>query len=113
MKSEKRNSLPRRLNDMIFEELFQQVPFNVAVIDRDYNIVQANRNFSEYFGDLKGKKCYKVYKKLNQPCKDCPSVEVFKKGKSPSSMALTISEIGLFKARTAARGPIPETLINC
>jgi len=33
--------------------------------------------------------------------------------KSPSSIALVISDIGLFRALIAARGPIPETLMNC
>ena len=40
------------MNNTILQELFQQVPFNVAVIDRDYNIVQANNNFKEYFRGL-------------------------------------------------------------
>ena len=53
----------RRINDNILQELFQQVPYNVAVIDKDYNIVQANKNFEEYFGNWHGKKCYSVYKK--------------------------------------------------
>jgi signal transduction histidine kinase len=79
---------------MIFEELFQQVPFNVAVIDRDYNIVLANDNFTEYFGDWRGQKCYAVYKKLDQPCEDCPSGEVFKKGKAVVADAVGIDQHG-------------------
>jgi len=67
------------MNNTILQELFQQVPFNVAVIDREFNIVQANNNFKEYFGDWRDKKCYAVYKKLNEPCKSCPAEEVFKK----------------------------------
>ena len=81
-KIEKRTNEWRRLSDLIFHELFQQVPFNVAVIDRDYNVITANDNFTEYFGNWRGKKCYAVYKKLDEPCTDCPSAEVFKKGKA-------------------------------
>jgi len=36
----------------------------------------------------------------------------FKKLKSPSSIALAISEMGLFRALSAARGPMPETVIK-
>ena len=68
------------MNNTILQELFQQVPFNVAVIDRGFNIVQANNNFKDYFGNWRDKKCYAVYKKLNEPCKNCPAEEVFKKG---------------------------------
>ncbi len=56
------------------------MPYNVAVIDRDYNIVHANRNFEDYFGEWWDKKCYAVYKKTDQPCKDCPSDKVFNTG---------------------------------
>jgi len=70
----------RRLVDTIYRTLFQQVPFNVAVIDRDHNVVNANDNFTKRFGDWRGKKCYNVYKKLNQPCDECPSAKVFEDG---------------------------------
>lgn len=93
-KKELRVKQPRRLNDMIFRELYHQVPFNVAVIDRKYNIVEANDNFKEYFGDWKGKKCYSVYKKLKEPCKDCPSDEAFKKGKPIVADAVGIDQHG-------------------
>ena len=62
----------REISDTWFyRELFQQVPFNVAIIDRDYNIIEANDNFTEYFGRWKGRKCYKVYKNLDYPCLGC------------------------------------------
>jgi len=93
-KKQQRVDSPRRLNDMIFQELFHQVPFNVAVIDRNYNVVEANRNFTEYFGDWKNKKCYAVYKKLDKPCKDCPSAEVFKKGKAIVADAVGVDQHG-------------------
>ena len=78
----------------VYEELFQQVPYNVAVIDRDYNIVQANDNFSNYFGDWKDKKCYTVYKNLNEPCKDCPASEVFKNGEAIVADAVGVDQQG-------------------
>ena len=48
------------------------------MIDREYNIVEANKSFTEYFGNWRNKKCYAVYKNLEEPCKDCPAIEVFK-----------------------------------
>jgi len=66
----------------IRNRMFHKVPFNVAVIDRDYNIVDANENFAEHFGPWQGKKCYAVYKKLNQPCDQCNSLKVFEDGRT-------------------------------
>jgi len=82
------------MNDSILQELFQQVPFNVAVIDREFNIVQANDNFRDYFGEWRDKKCYTVYKKLDTPCKNCPAVEVFEKGQANVADAVGIDRHG-------------------
>lgn len=61
--------------------LFELVPFNIALIDGDYNIVTANTNFEDYFGDWQGRKCYQVYKQLPTPCPDCQAAAVFKDGR--------------------------------
>jgi signal transduction histidine kinase len=66
----------------------------VAVIDREYNIVQANTNFEGYFGNWQNKKCYSVYKKLDEPCKECPTTEVFESGKSVVVDAIGIDKFG-------------------
>jgi hypothetical protein len=65
------------LRQWMHKQLFEQIPFNVAIIDKDYNVVEANNNIKEYFGDWKKQKCYKVYQKFNSPCKDCESQAVF------------------------------------
>jgi len=62
--------------------LLEQLPFNVAVIDRDFNVVDANGGFEHYFGEWRGKKCYEVYKKADKPCEHCNSHETFTDGKS-------------------------------
>jgi len=81
MTSKARTSKPRRLIDMVQEALFEEVPFCVAVIDKDYNIVEANDRFERQFGHWHGKKCYNAYKKLHRPCDECPSAQVFEEGK--------------------------------
>ena len=65
-----------------YKTLFENVPTYVAVVDRNFQIVQANRNFRETFGDLEGDHCFLVYKGLDGKCKDCP-VEIAFKTKSP------------------------------
>ncbi|MCB2230365.1 PAS domain-containing protein [bacterium] len=63
-------------------EVLEQLPFNVAVIDRDFNIVDANRSFTERFGEWKGKKCFEVYKKSNVRCERCNSLTTFEDGET-------------------------------
>ncbi|OGU38032.1 MAG: hypothetical protein A2X61_16915 [Ignavibacteria bacterium GWB2_35_12] len=68
------------LQEIIAEQLYDLLPFNVDIIDKDLNIVQANNNFRDYFGDWEGKKCYEVYKKTSEQCTHCKINEVFEQG---------------------------------
>ena len=43
--------------ERILSDFFEMVPFSVAVIDRNYDIIEANQNFKDYFGEWAGKKC--------------------------------------------------------
>ena len=94
MTSKARTSKPRRLIDMVQETLFEEVPFCVAVIDKDYNIVEANDRFERQFGHWHGKKCYNAYKKLHRPCDECPSAQVFEEGKVVVADAVGIDQHG-------------------
>ncbi len=81
---------PTSRESWIRNRMFHKVPFNVAVIDRDYNIVDANERFAEHFGEWRGKKCYAAYKKLKEPCAQCNSLKVFEDGKTR-----VIDEVGI------------------
>lgn len=83
-----------KIRELIFKELYQQIPDNVCIIDSDFNIVEANDNYAEHFGTWQNKKCYAVYKKLDEPCDNCPTMEVFKKGKAVVCDAIGIDKNG-------------------
>jgi signal transduction histidine kinase len=118
MKPDARVDPSRRLTDMIHKALFEEVPFNVAVIDRNYNIVEANGAFEKHFGDWRGKKCYAVYKKLHRPCDECPSHIVFDDGKVVVADAMGVDKDGkqthyvghVAPLRTTNDGPIEYVL---
>ena len=81
----------------LHKELFNQVPFNIAIIDRDHNIIEANKNFEEYFGPWQGKKCYEAYKGRFTPCENCMSEKTFADG-----MVRVTDEVGIDRyGRTA------------
>ncbi len=61
-------------------EMLEQLPFNAAVIDRNFNIVDANAAFEECFGEWRNRKCYEVYKKADHPCSRCNSLKTFDDG---------------------------------
>jgi PAS domain S-box-containing protein len=78
----------------MYRGLFDQVPFNVAIIDREYNIVAANSHFTEYFGEWIGKKCYKVYKNLDSPCLGCNAQLTFQDGRTRISDETGVDQHG-------------------
>jgi PAS domain S-box-containing protein len=66
---------------LLGRSMLEQVPFNVAVIDRDFRVLAANESFVEYFGDWHGRRCYEVYKGLSQPCGECQAQASFADGR--------------------------------
>jgi signal transduction histidine kinase len=69
------------LERLLGRSLFDQAPFNVAVIDRDFRMVAANRSFEEYFGDWHNRRCHEVYKGSPIPCASCRARETFGDGR--------------------------------
>ncbi len=54
---------------------------STAVIDRDFNLIKANKAFEQKFGAWKGKKCYRVYKNRDSMCESCKGAAAFEDGK--------------------------------
>ncbi len=70
----------KKVENLLKNQLYELIPSNLAVIDKDYNIIVANKNFEDYFGDFKKKKCYQAYKKKDKPCSHCQVHLVFEDG---------------------------------
>jgi len=73
--------LPAEIRTWIGRQLFEHVPNNIAVIDRDFRVVVANSNFKAVFGDAVGKRCYEVYKGRKSVCEHCMAARTFEDGK--------------------------------
>ena len=74
--------------------LFDRVPCYISVIGEDYRIVRTNEAFRENFGDVIGQFCYKVYKRKNTKCRNCPANKTFKDGKAHHSIQQGIDKKG-------------------
>jgi len=70
------------LRNSLYTALFERVPLNIAIIDRDFQIVEANRNFTEAFGEWEGRLCYEIYKDRKSPCDSCRAEMVFTDGQA-------------------------------
>jgi len=77
-----------------FNMLFENVPNFISITDKNFNILRANRRMINTFGNIKGKKCYEVYKRRKQICSHCPSTETFETGQVCSSSQIGITATG-------------------
>jgi PAS domain S-box-containing protein len=77
-------TLPTNIDKWIRNNLFDAVPMAIAVIDRNYDIIHANKSFEQVFGIWRNRKCHAVYKNKAVAwavaCKVCNGREVFKDG---------------------------------
>jgi PAS domain S-box-containing protein len=73
--------LPSEIRTWIGRQLFEHVPNNIAVIDRNFKVVVANGNFKSVFGDAVGKHCYETYKGRDSVCEHCMAARTFEDGK--------------------------------
>ncbi|MCA1960549.1 MAG: PAS domain-containing sensor histidine kinase, partial [Desulfomonile sp.] len=75
--------LERKKED--YKYLFGNVPCYLTVVNEDYRVVQANQLFKADFGDRIGENCFRVYKKLDCKCENCPVEKTFADGQSHQS----------------------------
>ncbi len=73
--------LNKELEALLVRNLFQTVPFNVSVIDREFRVLAANSYFEEYFGEWRGRRCYEVCKGATKPCAHCQAQATFNDGR--------------------------------
>ncbi len=69
------------LRNWIHQELWDQVPVCIAVVDPEFQVVEANRAFTEKFGEWQSRACFRVYKGRDARCLSCAAAESFADGK--------------------------------
>ncbi len=75
---------------------FHHAPVTIAVIDRNFNIVEANQSFSNKFGPWKDRLCYQTYKRCDEPCASCPAMATFQDGKPRTKEEVGVDREGKF-----------------
>jgi|GEM_PF-796774 len=78
-------TLQFKITENTLISIFESISDHIVILDKDLNIIWANRVYSERFGlninDIIGKKCYKLLEKKDAPCIDCPNVKALHTGK--------------------------------
>jgi len=90
-----------------YQTLFEQVPCYITVQDKNYRLIQFNRDFEITFDPKPGDFCYYAYKGRDEKCEICPVEKTFEDGKSHYS-----EETGFYKDGTPAYWVVRTTPIR-
>ncbi len=77
--SEKQEELQRQRDE--YQILFDQVPCLITVQDRDFRLLNYNREFADQFEPEPGDYCFRAYKGRNEKCVNCLVEKTFEDGK--------------------------------
>jgi len=77
-----------------YQTLFEEVPCQISVQDREFRIIQVNRVFQERFGDRLGDYCYRAYKGRDEICPICPVDNTFSTGQPHFSEEVVLGKDG-------------------
>ncbi len=72
----------QELKNWIEKDFFNAAPVFIAALDKNLNIIHANKAYEDRFGPWQEKKCFEVYKKQNTICEDCTSRFAFSTAKT-------------------------------
>ncbi len=77
-----------------YQLLFDQVPCNVLIIDKDYRIVKTNARARKMLGALEGTHCYSGLKGESAKCSECTARQTFADGQMHSGHHVWRSKAG-------------------
>lgn len=80
--------------DAQYRKYWEEMPCYLSVHDRDFRIIDGNRRFRDDFGDRIGEHCYRVYKRRDEVCPNCPVEATFADGESHSSEQMLTTRRG-------------------
>jgi histidine kinase len=75
-----------------YRNLFEMVPCEIAVIDRELRLIHFNTRFVSKFNPSRGQHCFYAFKGRSSKCASCPVEKTFQDGKAHLS-----EETGYFK----------------
>jgi histidine kinase len=101
---EKERELNRQRDE--YKNLFEAVPCLITVQNRDYKLLQFNRDFAEQFNPQPGDYCYHAYKGRTEKCEDCPVERTFEDGEVHLSEEKGVNRDGQMKYWIVRTSPV-------
>ncbi len=95
-----------------YQTLFENVPCLITVQNRDFKLINFNREFYNKYNPSPGDYCYQAYKGRNTKCENCPVEKTFEDGKSHYSEELGRGRDGTMEHWIVRTSPVRDTQGN-
>ncbi len=95
-----------------YQTLFENVPCLITVQNRDFKLINFNREFYNKYNPSPGDYCYQAYKGRNVKCDNCPVEKTFADGKSHYSEELGKGRDGTMEHWIVRTSPVRDTKGN-
>lgn len=93
-----------------YQQLFDEVPCYISVIDRNFKLTAVNKLFQKDFGSDTGIYCYAQFKGRQEPCDNCPVASTFDTGQSHQAEMIVTDRNGRNHHVLVTTAPIANTL---
>ena len=107
VKLEVNEEIDQKLKDAILNAIGE----GISIIDEDLKIIWVNSIIEKWAGpleEIKGKNCYKVYQKRDNPCENCPTLKTFKTGKIEKARQYAYDKQGNIKYLEFTSSPLQD-----
>ncbi len=91
-----------------YELLFDNVPVIVTVQDRDFKLLEYNKESRERFNPFPGAYCYQAYKGIDEKCEICPVERTFETGLAHCSEESRMNPDGTYSHWIVHTAPIVD-----
>lgn len=71
-----------RTSQQRYQQLFDEAPCYITVLDREMKMQAANRRFTQAFGAGVGSLCHRAFRNSDKPCLGCPTLKTFDDGQT-------------------------------
>ncbi|SMC60682.1 histidine kinase [Desulfocicer vacuolatum DSM 3385] len=95
-----------------YQTLFENVPCLITVQNRDFKLINFNREFYTKYNPSPGDYCYQAYKGRKTKCDNCPVEKTFADGKSHYSEELGRGRDGTMEHWIVRTSPVRDTRGN-
>lgn len=101
-----------RLTQQRYQQLFDEAPCYLTVVDRSFQIIAANNRFQQDFDHKSGSYCYNAFKKRDTPCDQCPVMKTFQDGNSHQNEMEVVSKTNEIYQLLIETAPIKDATGN-